>query len=221
MKRIIKYLLWALLAAPLAVLTYDYVQEATFLFGEVYYGGTLGPQSGMIEGRKRGIFFDAGTGGGSFKWSLAVPFTKAGFRPDSLSTDLHVDSMNSSTKNLAEVGSKMMALGLSLHDVVADMTAAPARQIKRADLGSLSPGAVADVAVFRLETGRFGFLDMVNTRLAGTRRLVTELTLKDGKIVYDLNGLQALPWNAPQGDVGNYNRWTSWPRPRPTAPAAR
>ncbi len=176
---------------------------------------TLGPQQGMIEGRKRGIFFDAGTGGGSFKWSLAVPFTRAGFKPDSLSTDLHVDSMNSSTKNMAEVGSKMLALGLTLGEVVTAMTDAPARQIRRTDLGHLSPGAIADIAVFRLQTGRFGYLDMSNTRLDGTRRLVPELTLKDGKVVYDLNGLQALRWDAPQGDVTHDNRWTSWPRPRP------
>jgi dihydroorotase len=182
---------------------------------------TLGPQSGMIEGRKRGILFDAGTGGGSFRWALAVPFFKQGFKPDSLSTDLHVDSMNSSTKNLAEVGSKMMAVGLTLQEVVAGMTAAPARQIKRLDLGNLGVGSVADVAVFKLETGRFGFLDMDNTRLDGTRRLTTELTLKDGKIVYDLNGRQALRWDEPQGDVSNDNRWTSWPRPRPPAPPAR
>ncbi len=182
---------------------------------------TLGPQIGMIEGRKRGIYFDAGTGGGSFKWALAVPFTKAGFKPDSLSTDLHVDSMNSSTKSLAEVGSKMMAVGMTLREVITGMTDAPARQIRRTDLGHLSPGAIADVAVFRLQTGRFGFLDMNNTRLDGTRKLTAELTIKDGKIVYDLNGLQALPWDVPQGDVTLDNRWTSWPRPRPAPAAAR
>ena len=40
---------------------------------------TLGPSKALIEGRKRGIFFDVGQGGGSFKWSLAVPMIKAGF----------------------------------------------------------------------------------------------------------------------------------------------
>src|SRR6185312_2049067 len=83
---------------------------------------TMGPQKGMIEGRARGVWFDAGTGGGSFKWSLAIPFVKQGFKPDSLSTDLHVDSMNSSTKDMLNVGSKMMAIGLSLKEVVAEMT---------------------------------------------------------------------------------------------------
>jgi len=178
---------------------------------------TLGPQRGMVEGRARGIWFDAGTGGGSFKWSVAVPFIKQGFIPDSLSTDLHVDSMNSSTKDILNVASKMMAAGLSLKQVVAQMTSHPARQIKREDLGNLSVGAVADIAVISVQSGRFGFLDMNNTRLDGNRKLVAELTLKDGKIVYDLNGLEALRWDQPQGDVQYDNRWTSWPRPRPAA----
>jgi dihydroorotase len=176
---------------------------------------TMGPQKGMIEGRARGVWFDAGTGGGSFKWSLAIPFVKQGFKPDSLSTDLHVDSMNSATKDLLNVGSKMMAIGLSLKEVVAEMTWHPARQIKHEELGNLSPGSVADIAVLSLQNGKFGFTDMVNTRVNGTRKLVDELTIKGGKIVYDLNGLEALAWDAPQGDVSRDNRWTSWARPKP------
>jgi len=179
---------------------------------------TLGPQKGMVEGRARGVWFDAGTGGGSFKWSLAIPFIKQGFKPDSLSTDLHVDSMNSSTKDMLNVGSKMMAIGLSLKEVVAEMTWHPARQIKHEELGNLSPGSVADIAVLSVANGKFGFTDMVNTRVTGTKKLVDELTIKGGKIVYDLNGLEALAWDAPQGDVSNDNRWTSWARPKPAAP---
>ena len=176
---------------------------------------TKGPQKGMIEGRARGIIFDAGTGGGSFKWSLAIPFIKQGFKPDSLSTDLHVDSMNSSTKDLLNVASKFMAMGLSLQEVVADMTSHPAHEIKHDELGNLSAGAIADVAVLSVQKGHFGFTDMVNTRFDGTQKLVAELTIKDGKIVYDLNGLESLPWNAPQGDISQDKRWTSWPRPVP------
>jgi dihydroorotase len=176
---------------------------------------TKGPQKGMIEGRARGIFFDAGTGGGSFKWSLAVPFIHQGFKPDSLSTDLHVDSMNSATKDLLNVASKFIAMGLSLREVVAEMTANPAHEIRHEELGNLSVGAVADVAVLRVEKGHFGFTDMVNTRLDGTQKLVDELTLKDGRIVYDLNGMEALPWNAPQGDISQDKRWTSFARPVP------
>lgn len=176
---------------------------------------TKGPSKAFVEGRARGIWFDAGTGGGSFKWSLAVPMIKQGFKPDSLSTDLHVGSMNSATKDILNVASKFMAMGLSLPEVIADMTANTAREIKRPDLGNLSTGAVADVAVLSIQKGKFGFTDMVNSRVDGNEKLVAEMTIKGGKIVYDLNGLEALPWQAPQGDTHNDARWTSWPRPAP------
>jgi dihydroorotase len=180
---------------------------------------TLGPSKGFIEGRARGIYFDTGTGGGSFKWSLAVPMIKQGFKPDSISTDLHADSMNGATKDILNVASKLMAIGLSLQEVVADMTAHPAHQIKRDDLGNLSVGAVADIAVLSIEKGHFGFTDMVDTRVDGSQKLVDELTIKDGRIVYDLNGLEALPWNGSQGaNEGDSRldvRWTTFPRPVP------
>jgi len=176
---------------------------------------TKGPSKGFIEGRARGIYFDTGTGGGSFKFSLAIPMIKQGFKPDSISTDLHVDSMNGATKDILNVASKFMAIGLTLQEVVADMTAHPAHEIKHDELGNLSVGSVADVAVLSLQKGRYGFTDMVNTKVDGTQKLVAELTLKDGKIVYDLNGLESLAWDAPQGDISQDKRWTSWPRPVP------
>jgi dihydroorotase len=176
---------------------------------------TMGPSKGMVEGRVRGIYFDTGTGGGSFRWSLAVPMIKQGFKPDSISTDLHVDSMNSATKDILNVASKLMAIGLSLKEVVADMTAHPAHQIKHDELGNLSAGAIADVAVLSIQKGHFGFTDMDNTRVDGNQKLVAELTIKDGRIVYDLNGLEAARWDAPvSGDVAQDSRWTTFPRPR-------
>ena len=173
---------------------------------------TLGPSKGFVEGRARGLYFDTGTGGGSFKFSLAVPMIQQGFKPDSISTDLHVGSMNSATKDILNVASKLIAIGLTLQEVVADMTAHPAQEIRHDELGNLSMGAIADITVLSLQKGRFGFTDMVNGRVEGTEKLVAELTIKDGKIVYDLNGLEALPWNAPQGDITQDSRWTSFPR---------
>ena len=182
---------------------------------------TLGPSKAFIEGRKRGIFFDTGTGGGSFKFSLAVPMVKAGFIPDSISTDLHIGSMNGATKDELNVASKMMAVGLSLKEVVAEMTSHPAHEIKHDELGNLSVGSVADIAVLRLEEGHFGFTDMVNGRLDGTKKLTDELTIKDGKIVYDLNGMEADKWDAPQDPNSAYAyRWTSFaPRVRQQRPS--
>jgi dihydroorotase len=172
---------------------------------------TLGPSKAFIEGRKRGIIFDTGTGGGSFKWSLAVPMVRDGFIPDSISTDLHVTSMNGATKDELNVASKMMAIGLSLQEVIAEMTSHPAHEIKREDLGNLSEGSVADIAVLSIEKGHYGFTDMQNTRVDGTQKLVAELTIKDGKIVYDLNGMEAKLWNEPLDPNAKYaSRWTTF-----------
>ena len=172
---------------------------------------TLGPSRAFIEGRKRGIYFDVGQGGGSFKWSLAVPMIKAGFIPDSISTDLHVTSMNSAMKDELNVADKIMAIGVPLKEVVAEMTSHPAREIRHEELGNLSEGAIADVAVLRLETGKFGFTDMQNTRLDGKQKLLCELTIKDGRIVYDSNGMSADVWTAkPGAHAAQASRWTTF-----------
>ena len=149
---------------------------------------------GMFEGRKRGVIFDVGNGGGSFAWRVAVPAVRQGFLPDSISTDLHIDSMNAGMKDLLNVMSKMLALGLSLDDVMLRSTWNPAREIHHQELGNLSPGSPADVAVLRLETGHFGFTDMYGARLDGTRKLSCELTVHNGKVVYDLNGISRPEW---------------------------
>ena len=172
---------------------------------------TLGPSKAFIEGRKRGVIFDLGTGGGSFKWSLAIPMVKARFLPDSISTDLHISSMNGATKDELNVASKMMAIGLSLKEVVTEMTSHPAHEIQREDLGNLSEGSVADIAVLRVEKGHYGFTDMENMRVNGTDKLVDELTIKEGKIVYDLNGMEARLWNEPLDPNAKYaSRWTTF-----------
>ena len=153
------------------------------------------PNPGMIEGRKRGVIFDVGHGGGSFNWSIAVPMMKAGFTPDSISTDLHISSMNAGMKDMLNVMDKFLAMDEPLKNVIAQSTWHPAREIKQEALGHLSVGAIADIAVLRLEKGQFGFLDMHGARMAGTQRLVAEMTLKDGRIIYELNGLSRPEWS--------------------------
>ena len=148
----------------------------------------------LPDGRARGVIFDVGHGGGSFLWRVAVPAMKAGFLPDSISTDLHIASMNAGMKDMLNVMGKFLAMGVSLDDVVRWSTWNPAREIKHEELGHLSVGAAADVAVLRLENGNFGFVDMYGARLKGTRRLTCELTLRDGKVVYDLNGMTRPDW---------------------------
>jgi dihydroorotase len=150
-----------------------------------------GPNPGMITGRKRGVIFDVGHGGGSFNYSVATPLIKAGFLPDSISTDLHIGSMNGGMKDMLNVMSKFLNLGMSLDDVILRSTWNPAKEIKREDLGNLSVGAPADVAVLRLEKGNFGFSDISGHRAKGTQRLDCELTLRDGKVMYDLNAISS------------------------------
>jgi len=171
---------------------------------------TGGPGKGMKEGRARGIIFDVGNGSGSFSWAVAVPLVKAGFLPDSISTDIHVHSMNTDMKDLLNVGDKFLALGLPLKDVIADMTWHSAREIQRPQLGNLSVGSPADVAVLSIQHGSFGLQDMYNTVLVGHDRMICDLTVRSGKVVYDLNGLTGDPWDAPPS-AGNRQsrRWTT------------
>src|SRR5260370_1182521 len=100
----------------------------------------------MWQERKRGVIFDVGHGGGSFLWRIAVPAIKEGFLPDSISTDLHISSMNTGMKDMLNVMDKFLAMGLSLDDVIAKSTWNPARESKQDGLGRLSIGADAEVA---------------------------------------------------------------------------
>jgi dihydroorotase len=150
----------------------------------------------LFAAQKRGIIFDVGHGAGSFSWAQAVPAVKQGFLPNSISTDLHIDSMNAGMKDILNVASKFLNIGMSLQDVIARCTWNPAREIKREQLGHLTPGAVADVAVLRLETGEFGFVDSARLRLRGTKKLSAEMTIKDGRVVWDLNGRANSVWQA-------------------------
>jgi dihydroorotase len=163
---------------------------------------------GLWEGRKRGVIFDVGHGGGSFAWRVAVPALKEGFVPDSISTDLHIGSMNAGMKDMLNVMSKFLVLGLSLDDVVRLSTWNPAHEIKQEQLGHLSVGALADIAVLRLEKGDFGFVDSFGGRKRGTQKLTCEMTLRDGRVVYDLNGLARPEWETLPRDY----RSTSDPR---------
>ena len=150
----------------------------------------------LFAAQKRGIIFDVGHGAGSFSWAQAVPAVKQGFYPNSISTDLHVESMNAGMKNLLNVASKFLNMGMTLDQVIARCTWNPAREVRREQYGHLTPGAVADVAVLRLEQGNFGFIDSARLRMNGTQRLSAEITLKNGQVVWDLNGLASLPWES-------------------------
>ena len=154
--------------------------------------GKINP--GMFAGRQRGVYFDIGHGGGSFRWNVAVAALRQGFPPDSISTDLHIGSMNRGMQTMVRTVSKIYNLDVPLYDVIKMSTSNPAHQIKRTDLGHLSEGAVADVAVFRDERGVYGFADSRGARLTGNKLLECELTLREGEVRWDLNGRAGVHW---------------------------
>ena len=168
----------------------------------------------LLEARKRGVIFDVGHGGGSFLFRQAVPAIKQGFLPDSISTDLHIGSMNGAMATMLTTISKFIRMGMTLEDVILRATWNPARQIKREDLGHLSTGAPADIAVLRLAKGSFGFTDVNGARMQGTQKLEAELTVSGGKVVWDLNGITRSDWKT----LGHYEaqgdpRWDGIVRP--------
>jgi dihydroorotase len=99
-------------------------------------------------------------------------------------------------KDMLNVMSKFLSMGVPLEEVIQRSTWNPAREISREDLGHLSPGGPADIAVLRLVSGDFGFVDSARKRMKGSRKLVAEMTLRDGKVVWDLNGRASEDWDA-------------------------
>jgi dihydroorotase len=190
-----------------------YTHVYSGLRGELTPSGRANPA--LFEGRKRGILFDVGHGAGSFAWRVAVPIVKEGFLPDTISTDLHAASLNAGMKDMLNVMSKFLGLGLSLEDVILRSTWNCARAIKQEQLGHLSVGAAADVAVLRLERGEFGFLDSYAARLRGNQRLDCEMTLRNGRIVYELNGLSRPDWTTLPRDYRSTGdpRWDAVTKP--------
>lgn len=150
----------------------------------------------IFEAQKRGIIFDVGHGGGAFTWRQAIPSIQQGFKPDVISSDLHTASMNGGMKDMANLLSKFLNIGMTLQEVILRSTANPAKVIKRPELGNLSVGAEADVAVFNLRKGNFGFTDVRRAKIEGNQKLEAELTLRAGRVVWDLNGIAS-----PMSDV--------------------
>ena len=148
----------------------------------------------VLKAQQKGIVFDVGHGGGSFLFEQAIPAVKQGLKPNSISTDLHTGSMNGGMKNIVNVMSKFLNMGIDLDEIIKSTTWSPARYIKRRDLGHLSVGAEADITLLNLKEGNFGFIDTQGKRMKGNNLLECEMTIKAGKIVYDLNGLASKDW---------------------------
>ena len=156
----------------------------------------------LFKAHERGIRFDLAHGMGSFLFRNCVPAIAQGFPLDSISTDLHAHSMNTNMMDMQTTMSKMVAAGLSIEEVIRKSTAEPALVIGRKELGTLSKGAPADIAVWKLEEGDFGFTDSALGYLPGTLRFICEITLKDGQITWNRNGRGTVPYDRLGGRTG-------------------
>ena len=149
----------------------------------------------VLQAKNKGVLFDVGHGGYGFWFSEAVPAMNQGLAPNTFGSDLHRFSMNSGMKNMLNIMSKYLNMGMSLNDVIQRATWNAAKAIKHNDLGSLSVGTVADIAIINILNGNFGFVDAGGNKIGGSQKLEAELTIRSGKILWDLNGLSASTYN--------------------------
>ncbi len=139
----------------------------------------------MNKARTRGVKFDLGHAGGSFPLRRVVPAVQQGFIPDSISDDLFSDTPFTVGISLANVMSKFLALGVPLEDVIRRTTVNPAQMIHRPELGKLSVGSTADVAVLEMVKGKFAYLGSGGGKIEGNQKLQCVMTMFGGKILYD------------------------------------
>jgi dihydroorotase len=156
----------------------------------------------LKQARARGVLFDVGHGGGSFVFRNAVPAVQQGFHPDTISTDLHTGSMNGAMIDMLTTMSKFLVMGVPLPDVIRQSTANPAKAIQHPELGHLGLGAEADLAVLRVMQGSFRYADASRGTLEGDRRLICEMTVKGGQIVWDWNARAGTDYRKLSKDYG-------------------
>ena len=151
-----------------------------------------------IEARARGVKFDVGHGNNSFSFSMAVPAIEQGLPPDTSPTDMHRMSLHTSRAPMTEVMSKFLAMGMPIAEVIARSTWEPAKWINHTELGTLTPGALADIAVLEFQDRPAGRSDSGPTGyriMKAEGRLITQLTIKDGAVQFDYDGLAKDDWS--------------------------
>ena len=155
--------------------------------------GIMGPEKQfllreVVEAQRLGIVFDCAHGrGGHFNFPLIEKALDQGFLPDTISTDLtFMTATRGPVFDLTTTMSKLMHFGVSIEDVVLRATARPAKIAGlEGTVGTLRPGANADVAILELRDGNFEFRDTDGNTVTGKRRLINQLTIKDGRVLYE------------------------------------
>ena len=169
-----------------------------FGYGKPMIGNDGKVKQHYLDARKRGVKFDVGHGNNSFSFSMAVPALEQGFPPDTISTDMHRLSHRTSRADMTEVMSKFLAMGMPMAEVVARSTWEPAKSINHTELGTLTPGAPADIAILKFQELPSGLSDSGPTGyriMKAKGRLINQLTLKDGVVKFDYDGISKDDWS--------------------------
>lgn len=146
-------------------------------------GNKLNPD--VNKARARGVKFDLGHAAGSFSFRRVIPAIEQGFIPDSISADLFSDTPYTVGINLVYIMSKFLALGVPFEEILRRTTVFPAQMIKRPELGTLSVGSTADVAVLEIQKGKFAYLGSFGGKVEGNQKIQCVMTMVGGKILYD------------------------------------
>lgn len=150
----------------------------------------------ILQAKERGVLFDLGHGAAGFVFDQSIPAIQKNFLPYTFGTDLHRNSIAASMKSLPNVMSKFMAMGVPFWEVITRSTWNAAQAIHRTELGQLTEGGIADLALLKLQRGQYGFTDAAGKRIKGNKRITVELTIRDGKVIWDLQGRLAEKWQS-------------------------
>ena len=152
----------------------------------------------FIQARERGVQFDVGHGAGSFSFRIAKAAIEQGFLPDTISTDMHRASILANQATMPETMSKLLALGMELPEIIRRSTWDPAQAIGHPELGNLGQSVPADIAVLNITEGEFGLVDngTDNRVYKSDKRIVCEMTIKNGQVVWDKNGRSRDDWSS-------------------------
>lgn len=152
------------------------------------------PHPAIRAAAARGVILDVGHGAGSFDFAVAEGMLAAGIRPDAISTDMHQLSVHGPMFDLPTCMSKFMAIGCGIDEVVAAATCTPARILALRDVGTLSVGAYADVALLRAHSGTFHFYDIAMQTRSGDTLLRCEQTILNGRVMRRRADPLPMPW---------------------------
>jgi dihydroorotase len=143
--------------------------------------GRIKPE--VREAVERGVHLDVGHGRGSFSFDVIERALKQELLPGTISSDVHEFNVRGPVFDLATTLSKFLMLGLTLEQVIERATTHAASTFAFAEgVGTLRPGATADVAVFELREGRFEFVDAMGEVRTGDRKLFPVVTVHEGAI---------------------------------------